>query len=95
MPHGLENRASNLLPDDQRRKAFEKAKDKYSNSLLGGVPLSSTHFSTHEFQVAVQSMSSVGLTCLIPFFECTLKSRASTADKRVDVYSMVTALNNL
>jgi hypothetical protein len=43
----LENRASNLLPDDQRRKVFEKGhNDRYSNSLLGGVPLLSTRFST-------------------------------------------------
>ena len=45
----LENRASNLLRDDQNRKAFEKGhKDRYSNSLLGGVPLSPTRFSTQE-----------------------------------------------
>ena len=43
----LENLASNLLPDDLGRKAFEKGhKDKCSKSLLDGVPLSSTRFSS-------------------------------------------------
>ena len=57
----LENRASNLLPDGQCRRAFEKGhNDRYSNSLLGGVPLPSTRFHTQEFHVAVQSMLGVG-----------------------------------
>ena len=58
----------------------------YSNSLLGGVPLSPTRFSTQEFQTAVQSMFGVGLTCLIPLIDRTPKSKASTADNRVSVY---------
>ena len=39
----------------------------YSNSLLGGVPLPSSRFSTQEYHVAVQSKLGVGMTCLIPF----------------------------
>ena len=39
-PTALENRVSTLPPDDQRRRAFEKGhKDRYSDSLPGGVPL--------------------------------------------------------
>ena len=83
----LENRASALLPDGQRRKALEKGhKDRYSNSLLGGVPLPSTRFSTQESHVAAQSKSGVGLTCLTPLTSSFLKSKATTADKRVVVY---------
>jgi hypothetical protein len=83
----LENRASVLLPDGQRRKALEKGhKEKYSNSLLGGMPLSPTRFSTQEFHVAVESMFGVGLTCFTPFTDSTPKSKACTADKRVDDY---------
>ena len=52
----LENRASTLLPDDQRRKAFEKGhKERYSNSHLSDVPLPSARPFTQEFQVVVQS----------------------------------------
>ena len=52
----FENRASGLLPDDQRRSAFEKGhKERYSNLLLGGLPLSPTRFSTQGFLVAMQS----------------------------------------
>ena len=56
----FENRASNLPPDYQRRRAFEKGhNEKYpnSNSLLGGgVPLSSAHSASQEFQGAVKSI---------------------------------------
>jgi len=74
-------------PDDQRHKALKKGHNgRYSNSLLGGVPLSSTRFSTQEIQFAVQSVLGVGVTCLTPFTDHTTISSASTADKRVDVY---------
>ena len=53
-----------------------------SSSLLGSVPLKSTRSSTREFQVAVQSMFGVGVTCPIFFTNHALKSRASTANKR-------------
>ena len=79
----LENRAYNPPPDDQRRRAFERG---HANPLIGNVSLSSTRFSTQEFQVAVQSMFGVGLTCLIPFNDRTLKSEAPTADKHVGIY---------
>jgi len=76
----LGNRASNLPPNGQRRRAFEKGhKDRYSNSLLGGVPLSPARFSAQVFQVAVQSMFGEGLFCLTPFTDRTCKYRASTA----------------
>ena len=70
------NWASTLLPDGQRRRTFEKGHmDRYSNSLLGGVPLSPTRSSAQEFQVAVHSKFGVGLTCLAPFADSTLKSK--------------------
>jgi len=84
----LEERASNFPPNDQRRKAFEKGHEgEYSNSLPGGVPLTSTCFSTQEFQVAVPSIFGVGLTCLIPITSQASKSKAFMADKRVGVYA--------
>ena len=61
-------------------------KARYSNSLLGGVPLSPTRFCNQEFQVAMQSRFGVGLNCPIPCANSTPKSRAPTADKRVDIY---------
>ena len=72
----LENRASTPLPDDQHRRACEKGHiDRFSNSLLGGVPLPPTRLSTKEFQVDVQSKFGVGSTCLTPFTDSTLKSK--------------------
>ena len=83
----IEYRASNPFSDGQRRKATEKGHgDWYSNSLLGGVPLQPTCISTQEFQVSVQSMLGVGVTCLTPITDHTIISNASTADKRVNVY---------
>ena len=54
------------------------------------MPLSPTRFSAQEFQVTVKSMFGVGLAYLTPFIDRTPKSRASTADKRVDVYGSST-----
>ena len=56
---------------------------RYSNSLLGGVPLSPTRSSAQEFQVAVHSKFGVGLTCLAPFADSTPKSKASPTSMAV------------
>ena len=58
----------------------------YSNSLLGGVPLPPTRFSTQGYHVAAQSKLGVGITCLVPLTNYTIIFNAFTADKRVDVY---------
>ena len=49
------------------------------------MPQPSTRFSTQEFQVDVQPIFSVGLTCLIPFTDRTLKSKDPKAYKCADV----------
>ena len=89
----LENRTSNLPPDDQRRRPFKKGhKDRDFNALLGSVPLPSARFSAQEFQVAVQSMFGVGLTCLIPFTDRTFKFRALTVRPKSASASKATAV---
>jgi len=68
----LENRASDQLPDDQRRRAFEMGHNgKYSNPLLSGVPLPAARHPTQEFQIAVWSMLGMESTCPIPFTDHT------------------------
>jgi len=52
---GLERRADNLPPADQRRMAWVfSANDRFANSFGEGVPLRSTPFSNDEFQAAAQ-----------------------------------------
>jgi len=84
---GLAARATELLPADQRRMAFEKgAMDQYSNSLVVGTPLRSTQFSNEEWQAAAQARNGACLSCLSAYTNNTLKSNASAADKSVDPF---------
>ena len=56
---GLERRADNLLPADQRRMALMfSANDRFANSFGEGAPLRSTPF---EFQAAAQTRFGVRL----------------------------------
>ena len=72
---GLERRAVNLPPEDQRRMALVfSAYDRFANSLGEGAPLRSTPFSNDEFRVALQSRLGVPLTCLKPYINHPLKS---------------------
>ena len=72
---GLERRAVNLPPEDQRRMASVfSAYDRFANSFGEGAPLRSTPFSNDEFRVAVQSRLGVPLTCLKPYINQPLKS---------------------
>jgi len=64
---GLERRADNFLPADQRRMAWVfSANDRFKNSFGKGAPLQTTPFSNDEFQIAAQMRYGVRLTCLIP-----------------------------
>ena len=84
---GLERRAGNLPPEDQRRMASVfSANDRFANSFGEGAPLRSTPFSNDEFRVAAQSRFGVPLTCLKPFINQPLKSNASAPDKFVDAF---------
>ena len=84
---GLQRRASELPPADQRRMASVfSANDRFANSFGEGAPLRSNPFSNDEFRVAAKSRFGVPLTCLKPFINQPLKSNASAPDKFVDAF---------
>ena len=84
---GLQRRASELPPADQRRMASVfSANDRFSNWLGEGAPLRSTPFSNNEFRVAAQSRFGIPLTCLKPLINQPLKSSTSAPDKFVDAF---------
>ena len=79
---GLERRAVNLPPEDQRRMALVfSAYDRFANTLGEGAPLRSTPFSNDEFRAAAQTRFGVELTCLRSSTNLPLKSNASAPDK--------------
>ena len=83
---GLERRADNLPPADQRRMASVfSANDRFANSFGEGAPLRSTPFSNDEFQAAAQMRFGVRLICLMSSTDLPLKSiNASAIGKFVD-----------
>ena len=84
---GLERRADNLPPADQRRMAWVfSANDRFENSFGEGAPLRSTPFSNDEYQAAAQTRFGVELTCLKSSTNLTLKSYASAPDKFVNAF---------
>jgi len=84
---GLERRADNPPPADQRRMAWVfSANDHFANLFGEGAPLRSTPFSNDEFQAAAQTRFGVELTCLKSFTDLPLKSSASAIDKPVDAF---------
>jgi len=84
---GLERRADNLPPADQRRMASAfSASDRFANSFGEGAPLRSAPFSNDEFRAAVQTRFGVRLTCLMSFTNLPLKSNASATDKYVGAF---------
>ena len=73
----LKRRAARLLPDDQRKLAFEQvAGCKFANTLFAGAPTPGVRMTTPEFQVAAQSALGMRLSCLKPFIGYSLKSNA-------------------
>ena len=84
---GLERRADNLPPADQRRMArVFSANDRFENSFGEGAPLRSTPFSNDEFQAAAQTRFGVKLICLTSSTSLRLKSNACAIDKFVDTF---------
>ena len=84
---GLEQRADNPPPADQRRMAWVfSANGRFENSFGEGAPLRTTPFSNDEFQAAAQMRYGVRLTCLMSSTDLPLKSNASAPDKFVDAF---------
>ena len=76
---GLERRADNLPPADQRRMAWVfSANDRFANSFGEGAPLRTTPFSNDEFQAVAQMRYGVRLTCLMSSTDLPLKSNSNS-----------------
>ena len=82
----LRIRASKLLPNDQRKLAFEQSRtDKCSNSLFASTPNKLTPFTNKQFQAAVQNTIGAPLSLLKNLTDFTTNT-ASGAPQRVDPY---------
>ena len=81
---GLRIRASKLLPNDQRKLAFEQSRtDKCSNSLFASTPNKLTPFTNKQFHAAVQNATGAPLSLLKNLTDFTTNT-ASGAPQRVD-----------
>jgi len=84
---GLRIRASKLLPNDQRKLAFEQShSDKCSNSLFISTPSKLTPFTNSQFHAAVQNVLGAPLSLLKNLTDFTIINDASGAPQRVDPY---------
>jgi len=84
---GLRIRASKLLPNDQRKLAFEQSRtDKCSNTLFTSTPNKNTPFTNTQFHTAVQNVTGAPLSLLKDLTDLTISNTASGAPQRVDPY---------
>ena len=83
---GLRIRASKLLPNDQRKLAFEQSRtDKCSNSLFSSTPNKLTPFTNKQFHAAVQNAIGAPISLLKNLTDFTINT-ASGAPQRVGPY---------
>ena len=83
---GLRLRASKLLPNDQRKLAFEQSRtDKCSNSLFSSTPNKLTPFTNKQFHAAAQNAIGAPLSILKNLTDFTTNT-AFGAPQRVNPY---------
>jgi len=83
----LQERATKLLPNDQRKLAFQQRRTcKFSNVLFSGTPIAHVRFHNDEFHTAVQSVLGAPLSILKPLAGCPIKSSARGPPPLVDPF---------
>ena len=75
-------RAKRLMPDDQRRRAYEQSRsDNFSNSLCGGTPDPLTPLTTPEFRSAVQNKAGAPQSALAALVGYPIDSNSAQMDR--------------